>query len=99
MTTRWSAQTHLKIHQNCGGLVRWVEAYDQPGVGFTGECVTCHTDGIPVERILPFELPDGMACVEAYNALDIEDLRGFEWDPEEHSYKEKQAEFRKLIKA
>jgi len=19
MTTRWSAQTHLKIHQNCGG--------------------------------------------------------------------------------
>lgn len=41
-----------KIHAGCGGLVRYVEAWDQPGVGWTGECVHCGSTRIDEERIV-----------------------------------------------
>jgi len=94
---RWESSTHMKIHVGCGGLVRWVEAYDQPGVGYTGECLGCSCDRVPVESILPFEIPDDEACVELYGRVEAHDLREFEWDPEEHEYDGRQAAFRELI--
>lgn len=99
MNTRWPKTTHLKIHQHCGGMVRWVEAYDDPHVGFTGQCLECGEEGIVVEDILPFELPDGMTCCEAYNQADLEDLRSFLWEPNPDNYDAKQQEFRELIDA
>jgi hypothetical protein len=42
----------VKIHQNCGGLVRWVEKYDDPHVGWTGQCTHCGREAIVEERIV-----------------------------------------------
>jgi hypothetical protein len=42
----------VKIHENCGGLVRYVEKYDDPHVGWTGECTHCETTDIVEERIV-----------------------------------------------
>lgn len=97
MTRRWPAETHLKVHRQCGGMVRWVEAFDIAGVGMTGECLECGRENVPVEEILPFGLPDGMDCCEAYDQADIEDLRAFEWPLEPEVWDDKQAEFRELI--
>lgn len=53
MSDRWSGCT--KIHENCGGLVKWVEAVHTPGVGYFGKCEKCGRDGLVVERIIPIE--------------------------------------------
>lgn len=52
MTGPWPPGT-VKIHQNCGGLVRWVEAVCTPGVGHYGHCLECDHEEIVVEQIIP----------------------------------------------
>jgi hypothetical protein len=42
----------VKLHAGCGGLVRYVEAYDDPHVGWTGQCCHCDRDGIVEEHIV-----------------------------------------------
>jgi hypothetical protein len=42
----------VKIHENCGGLVRYAEAYENPHVGWTGLCTHCGDDNIVEERIV-----------------------------------------------
>lgn len=97
MSPRWESHSHLKIHEGCGGVVRWQEALREPGVGYTGYCLECHEEGIVVEEILPFEVPDGMHWADCYDAIDIADLRAFEWDPEVYDYDGRQAAFRELV--
>ncbi|MFC4553518.1 MULTISPECIES: hypothetical protein [Halorussus] len=41
-----------KIHEGCGGLCRFVEAWDSPGVGWTAECLSCGTEGIVEEHVV-----------------------------------------------
>lgn len=48
----------MKIHAGCGGHVQWVEAVRRPGVGYHGECLACGDGRLPVEAIIPVELPD-----------------------------------------
>lgn len=83
MTPRWPATTHLKIHEHCGGMVRWVEAYDRPGVGFTGECLECGREGIVVESIIPIRCDSDETAVDLYNEVPIETLRDLEWDDDD----------------
>ena len=80
MTDQWLSNAVMKVHESCGGLVRWVEAYDDPGVGFVGECLECGEDRIVVERIIPVNVPKGHTSIEVHNEHEIETLRELEWD-------------------
>ena len=93
MTNQWLSKTVMKIHEGCGGLIRWVEAYDDPHTGFTGDCLECSSDKIPVERMIPVELPRQMIATDLHNQLDIEDLRDLEWN-EDATFDENQEQIR-----
>jgi|GEM_PF-5544296 len=62
MSNRWDGC--IKLHENCGGLVRWVEAVHTPGVGYFGECIGCGESDLVVEEIVPVEVPDGERIAE-----------------------------------
>ena len=70
----------MKIHEGCGGLVRWVEAVNTPGVGYFGECDHCNTRRLVVEEIVPVELPDGMRYEEFVEQHDPDDYADVYWD-------------------
>lgn len=71
-----------KIHEGCGGLVRWVEAIRTPGVGYKGECTACGVEELVVEEIIPIEdyrprdlysvPPSELASLEWNEAVDWE---------------------------
>lgn len=71
---KWTDCT--KIHEDCGGIVRWVEAVHKPGVGWTGECLYCEEQGIVVEDMLPIRGLD----VEDAAEVDLQTRRELEWD-------------------
>jgi len=48
----------VKIHEDCGGVCRWIEAVTRPAVGYTGQCIRCGEENIPVERMIPVESLD-----------------------------------------
>lgn len=86
----------VKIHENCGGIVRWVEAIDQPGVGWTGDCTHCTADAIPVERIIPIR---GLEHRDALQ-LSVDELRELEWDDDDtwnHNQKRLGSEVEELV--
>jgi len=56
---------YAKIHEGCGGLVRWVEAVDVPGVGWQGDCLACRRSRLPLEEILPVRGLDVETAMEA----------------------------------
>jgi UDP-glucose 6-dehydrogenase len=65
-----------KIHEGCGGQVRWVEAVLEPGIGFAGECLRCDATRLVVEGIIP---------IDALRPRDIreipaDELADIEWD-------------------
>lgn len=81
-----------KIHAECGGLVRWVEAYNRPGVGWVGECLDCGTTNIVEEHIVfvtdpavPDEIGDAADLVdepkdvlaELEYPMDVQEREGF----------------------
>lgn len=78
MSNRWPGC--VKFHEHCGGLVRWVEAVETPGVGYTGECIDCGEERLVVEEILPVEVPDGMRIAEFKRQLDGDEFDGAAWD-------------------
>lgn len=80
MSRTWPKFTHVKLHENCGGLVRWVEALNKPGVQYTGQCLFCDRDGIPMERILPIEFGDDHELRDAVLAMDREDRADLRWN-------------------
>lgn len=82
-----------KIHDGCGGLVRWVEAYARPGVGWVGECLDCREENIVEERIVfvtdpavPEEIGDAQdlvdepkdALAELEYPMDVQESEGFD---------------------
>ena len=73
---KWTDLT--KIHENCGGIVRWVEAVTDPTTGWTGECLHCGEDRIVVEQMLPIR---GLPIEDALEA-SREDLAELQWDDE-----------------
>lgn len=89
---KWTECT--KIHENCGGIVRWVEAIDQPGVGWTGECLACGEEHIVVEEMLPIRGLDTETAFEASR----EDLRELEWD-ENDTWRHNQKRLAKEVEA
>jgi hypothetical protein len=66
----------VKIHEGCGGIVRWVEAIDRPAVGYYGHCTRCDDEGIPVEHMLPL---DFLTHTEALD-MDAAAFRELSWD-------------------
>lgn len=69
----------MKIHEGCGGLCKWVEAIETPGVGYYGKCMACQTNRIVVEQMIPIT----KAKVEAGVLLDNDDpdkLSDIKWD-------------------
>jgi len=85
----------MKIHEGCGGLVKWVEAIETPGVGYFGKCMYCQTGQIVVEQIIPIE----KAKVEAGVFLDSgepEKLANLEWH-EDDTWNENQERLKQEI--
>lgn len=76
MPRRW--KHCVKIHEGCGGICRWVEAVEDPNVGYTGECITCGEEEIVVEGMIPLE---GFGTQDL---LDVSpsDLAELSWDDE-----------------
>ena len=71
-----------KIHDGCGGLVRFVEAWNRPAVGWTGECLHCGSENIPEEHVVfvtdpavPEEIGDVTELVDE----DVSDLSALEY--------------------
>lgn len=77
MSNRWAGC--VKFHEDCGGMVRWVEAIHTPGVGYYGECVQCH-ERLDVEEIVPVEVPDGKRIAEFKRELDGGEFDGVRWN-------------------
>lgn len=96
MSPRWQHTSHAKIHEGCGGLVRWVEAVDQPGVGFTGECLECAREHIPVEDIIPIRSDTGQSGMELVSDVDQDTLADLEWD-EDAEFTDNQTRLREAI--
>lgn len=74
MPSRW--KFCVKIHENCGGVCRWVEAVERRGVGWTGECIVCGEENIPCEQMIPLRAFDHEEILQ----VDPGDLRDLEWD-------------------
>jgi hypothetical protein len=47
----------LKVHEGCGGIVRFVEAIDDPHVGWTGDCLHCSAASVVEEHIVFITTP------------------------------------------
>lgn len=56
MPLLWESPVFVKLHEGCGGRVRWVKAVDTMGVGYTGECIHCGAEDIPQEGIVPIRV-------------------------------------------
>ncbi|TKX54679.1 hypothetical protein EXE43_20525 [Halorubrum sp. SS5] len=84
----------VKIHENCGGIVRWIEAIDRPGVGWTGKCTHCGERNIVVERMIPVR---GLDHSEAFQ-LSTDQLRQLEWD-ESDTWRHNQKRLGKEVEA
>lgn len=76
----WESNAYAKIHEGCGGLVRWVEAYDDPHTGYTGQCLECGREGIVIEDIIAIPCDAGEIATDVVNDVDIETLRSLRWD-------------------
>lgn len=80
MSDVWDGCT--KIHENCGGLVKWVEAIDTPGVGYFGQCERCQEEQIVVERIIPIETGQS-ELGKLLNQGDYESVESLRWEDDE----------------
>lgn len=77
---QWEHTAFAKIHEGCGGLVRWVEAIDQRGVGYTGECRGCHDQRISIEDIIPIRSDPQQTGQQLVDDVDRETLAELVWD-------------------
>lgn len=88
----------LKIHEGCGGLVYWVEAVQVPGVGYTGKCMDCTVDRIPVEQMIPVNVVDFEdEPVEIASKVSSEKLEDLSWD-QDSSWDENQERIQNYIR-
>lgn len=80
----------VKIHQNCGGQVRWVECLNRPGVEFTGECVACEATNLPVEdcfHLYEDDLPGDLTKKDIVETPES-DLAELHWSETWRSYED-----------
>lgn len=96
MSQQWPHTTHAKIHEGCGGYVRWVEAFDQPGVGYTGECLWCGHSRIVVEDIIPIKARPDQTGYQLVKDVDPDTLAELEWD-DDADFEENQKRLREVI--
>lgn len=80
MSQTWPKYSHEKLHENCGGRVRWVEALDTPGVHYTGHCLHCDRDGIPMERIIAIEFGKDLELRNAIREMPLDERADLSWD-------------------
>lgn len=83
MPILWESPAWVKLHANCGGFVRWREAIEIMGVGYTGECLFCGTDRIPQEGIIPIrDTRDNgdRSLRDALEDLSLEERARLRWD-------------------
>lgn len=66
-----------KIHKGCGGVCRWIEAIDHPGVGYTGDCTACDDTNLPTEAMIPIE---GVPNQQLLRVAPCSTLAQLEWD-------------------
>lgn len=96
MSDRWPPGT-VKIHENCGGLVRWVEAVQTPGVGYHGDCLECDAEELVIEDILPLLTPGpNVHDVDVVNETDRETLADLKW-ADDLDWEANQARFREEV--
>jgi len=81
-----------KIHEKCGGIVRWVEAVHWKGVGYYGECLYCGEDHLTVEEIIPLE----NTSIEQATEIPIEERRELRWD-EDKTFEGNQQDFQSKL--
>lgn len=93
---KWESNAYAKIHEGCGGLVRWAEAHDNPHVGYTGQCLHCETEGIPVEQIIPIRVDPDETGLDLHNRVEKEVLAGLTWD-ESAEWNENQKRLRDIV--
>jgi len=88
----------LKIHEGCGGQVRWVEAYETPGVGYHGECLHCDTEGLVLEDIIPVESGKAKRIVQnnAFSSEQQQALARIEWN-EDQSWEKNQDRIKEAL--
>lgn len=96
MSNTWPHTTHAKIHEGCGGYVRWVEAYDQPGVGYSGECLACGVERLPMEAIIPIRADPEQTGYQLVQDVDKDVLADLEWDDSDE-FMENQKRLRRVI--
>lgn len=96
MSKTWPKTSFVKIHEACGGIVRWVEALNQPGVHYTGECMHCASENIPEEHIIPLAYRGDGEYRQAIRSMDLEKRRELQWD-DDADFGENQKRFAKQI--
>ena len=103
MSNLWNEPAYIKIHEGCGGRIRWVEAIDTPGVGYTGECTECLKENVVTEDIIPIEVRGDAG--EFAGEFDIRDtvlemkkdeLAELTWKPDD-TYDENQERIRSEV--
>lgn len=96
MTMTWPKTSFEKVHENCGGLVRWVEALDRPAVHFTGECQHCGEENIVQERIIPIEVRDDREYRNLIRGMPESERAELEWD-DDAEWRDNQKRFAQQI--
>lgn len=91
--SQWT--NHLLIHESCGGKVRWVQDIERPGTLWTGQCLKCHTEGIPVEGIIPLEKYDPETRLKQ-DDVSQKELGQLEWDRDQ-DFEENQGRLEKKV--
>lgn len=89
----------IKIHEGCGGHVRWVEAVQRPGVGYHGHCLECDASRLPVEEIVPVRLPDDTRQAyehEYWTEHDLGEWRELAWNRDQEFEANQQRIHRRL---
>jgi len=85
----------MKIHEGCGGLCKWVEAIETPGVGYYGKCMACQTGQILVEQMIPIDRAKVEAGVFLENG-EPEKLDDIKWNKKD-SWEENQERLKQEI--
>lgn len=102
MPQLWDGPGWVKIHENCGGFVRWREATEIPGVGYTGECLACSSDRVPRERIIPIRdtRDDGDRSLrDRLEALSRAERAALRWDDDRDHDRNQQRLRREILAA
>lgn len=76
MSQMWDG--HVKVHEGCGGVCRWVEAVLTPGVGYQGECLFCGAEELVVEEMIP--MPTELSVAEARSMGELENAEWYDDD-------------------